>query len=176
MKIRDTPIAGVHVLEIEPIEDERGFFARTWCSEEFRARGLSDVIAQTSYAYNKRSGTLRGMHFQTAPHEETKIVSCVRGRVWDVALDLRKGSPTYLQWFADELSADNFRAMYIPTGCAHGVLTLEDDCVVAYKITPTYVPSHSAGYRWDDPAFAIQWPIVHPILSVRDQNHAAYVR
>ncbi len=176
MRFTETKLAGVYVLDLEPIEDERGFFARTWCADEMRARGLTDVIAQTSYAHNKRRGTLRGMHYQREPHGETKIVSCVRGRVWDVVLDLRPTSPTYCQWVAEELTDRNYRSFYIPPGCAHGVQTLEDDVVVAYKITPAYVASHAAGVRWDDPSFGIAWPVADPILSARDRALEDFAR
>lgn len=176
MRITETRIAGVYVIDVEPVEDERGFFARTWCAEELRAKGLCDTLSQASYSQNKRRGTLRGMHYQRDPHGEHKLVSCTRGRILDVALDLRASSPTYCQWVAEELTDHNYRSLYIPPGCAHGMVTLEDDTVVAYKITPAYVASHAAGVRWNDPAFNIAWPVTDPILSPRDRALPDFVR
>lgn len=177
MRFTETRIAGVFVIDVEPVEDDRGFFARTWCADEMRAKGLCDTVAQTSYSQNKRKGTLRGMHYQRDPYGEHKVVSCIRGRIWDVALDLRPLSPTYLQWVAEELTEHNHRSLYIPPGCAHGMQTLEDDTIVAYKITPSYVASHAAGVRWNDPAFGITWPMPdEPILSPRDRAMPDFAR
>ncbi len=177
MRLTETKLAGVFLVDVEPVEDERGFFARTWCSDEMRAKGLNPVVTQTSYSQNRLRGTLRGMHYQRDPCGETKIVSCIRGRIWDVVLDLRRDSPTYCQWVGAELTDRNYRAFYIPPGCAHGMQTLEDDTVVAYKITPAYVATHAAGVRWNDPAFAIEWPLPDaPTLSPRDRALPDFVR
>ncbi|MEZ4405029.1 MAG: dTDP-4-dehydrorhamnose 3,5-epimerase [Polyangiales bacterium] len=169
MRFEATPIEGVWVVEPERREDPRGYFARTWCAEEFRARGLRDALSQCSVSFNAKAGTLRGMHYQTAPEEEAKLVSCPRGRIWDVALDLRRGSPTYCQWYGAELSAENGRALYVPPGCAHGMVTLEDDALVSYFISTPYSPAHQAAVRWDDPAFGIAWPVASPTMSDRDR-------
>lgn len=176
MRFTATPIAGVCVVDLDPREDERGFFARTWCAEEFRAQGLDARLAQCSISSNRAKGTLRGMHFQTAPHEEAKLVSCPQGRIFDVALDLRPGSPTYCRWFGVELSAANHRALYVPPGCAHGMQTLEDDCIVAYAISVPFEPASARAVRWDDPAFGIAWPLPSPTLSPKDRDVPDFVR
>lgn len=169
MRFEATPIEGVWVVEPERREDPRGYFARTWCAEEFRARGLRERLSQCSVSFNAKAGTLRGMHYQTAPEEEAKLVSCPRGRIWDVALDLRRGSPTFCKWYGTELSAENGRALYVPPGCAHGMVTLEDDALVSYFISTPYSPVHQAAVRWDDPAFGIAWPVASPTMSDRDR-------
>jgi dTDP-4-dehydrorhamnose 3,5-epimerase len=154
----ETPIAGVYVVELERHEDERGFFARAWDPDEFAAVGLARGIAQASLSRSTRAGTLRGMHFQVAPHEEAKLVRCVRGAIFDVALDLRPDSPTYLSWHGVRLDEQNGSALYVPEGCAHGFQTLVDDSDVLYLISSPYVAEASSGVRWDDPAFGICWP------------------
>ena len=146
------------VVELEPFLDERGSFARIWASEELAAQGLTATLAQCSISRNVRAGTIRGLHFQEAPHEEAKLVRCIRGAMFDVAVDLRSGSLTRGQWFGVELSAENGRALYVPEGCAHGFQTLVDDTEVLYLISTPYVPAAQAGVRWDDPALAITWP------------------
>jgi dTDP-4-dehydrorhamnose 3,5-epimerase len=170
----ETPVAGALVVEPQPIEDERGFFARTFSTEEFAARGLDARVDQCSASFSVRAGTLRGMHYQAAPHGETKLVRCTRGAIFDVAVDLRRESPTYLRWAGVELSADNRRALYVPEGCAHGFQTLVDGAEVLYQISMPYVPAAARGVRWDDPAFGIDWPdapIGGRTMSARD---AAY--
>jgi dTDP-4-dehydrorhamnose 3,5-epimerase len=171
MRFAETAIAGVVVVDLEPREDERGAFARLQCPEEFTAAGHPFAPAQTSLSRNPHAGTLRGMHYQPAPHAETKFVRVVRGRMFDVALDLRTASPTYRQWTAAELSADNGRALLIPEGVAHGFLTLEPDTDVLYQISPAFQPGHEAGVRWDDPAFAIAWPAAPALISPRDATY-----
>jgi dTDP-4-dehydrorhamnose 3,5-epimerase len=151
-------VAGALVVEPDRIEDERGFFARTFSSEEFAARGLDARIDQCSTSFNARAGTLRGLHYQEAPHGEAKLVRCTRGAIYDVTVDLRPDSPSYLRWAAVELSADNGRAFFIPEGCAHGFQSLLDTTEVLYQISTPYVPSAARGVRWDDPAFGIEWP------------------
>lgn len=170
MLFHETTLPGVFLIEPERKEDERGYFARTWCKKEFTDRGLCGGWAQISLSFNRRRGTLRGMHFQVKPHEEIKLVQCVRGAIYDVALDLRRDSPTYLKWFAAELSPENGRMLYIPKGLAHGFQTLVDGSEVLYNIAEYYRPESSRGVRWNDPAFAIAWPIAEPILSPRDQG------
>jgi dTDP-4-dehydrorhamnose 3,5-epimerase len=171
MRFSETGIAGVVAVNIEPREDARGAFARLHCPDEFAAAGHPFAPAQTSLSRNPHVGTLRGMHYQPEPHAEAKLVRAVRGRIFDVALDLRAGSPTYRQWTCAELSATNGRALLIPEGVAHGFLTLEPDTDVLYQITPAFQPGHEAGVRWDDPAFAIAWPAAPRVLSERDAGY-----
>jgi len=171
MRFAETAIAGVIIVDIEPHEDERGGFARLHCPGEFAAAGHPFTPVQTSLSRNPRSGTLRGMHYQPAPHAETKLVRAVRGRIFDVALDLRADSPTYRRWVSAELSADNGRALLIPEGVAHGFLTLEPDTDVLYQISPAFQPGHEIGVRWDDPAFAIAWPAKPSLISARDSGY-----
>ena len=170
MIFRETLLAGAFVLEPELVEDERGFFARTWSRDEFTARGLDPEIAQCSVSYNHRRGTLRGLHFQAAPHEEVKLVRCVRGSLWDVIVDVRPGSPTRGRFFGLVLSAAARNALYIPKGMAHGFVTLEDETEVFYQISAPYSPEHARGYRWDDPTFAIPSPEPVAVISERDRN------
>lgn len=162
------------LIDIEPKEDERGFFARIWCLHELKARGLDTEIAQESVSFNRRRGTLRGFHFQRAPHAETKIVHCTRGAIFDVILDLRPQSPTFLRWQAAELTADNHRAVYIPQGCAHAFQTLTDDAEVAYRISAFHAPHAAGGCRYDDPAFAVAWPLPVTVINERDLGWPAY--
>lgn len=172
MKFIPTPLAGAFVLELERREDERGFFARSFCQDEFRAHGLSTTVAQCNVSWNRRRSTLRGLHLQAAPHEEAKLVRCTNGAVWDVMVDLRPRSATRLRWHAVELSADNRRAVYIPEGFAHGFQTLADDSEVLYQMSEFYHPECARGLRWDDPALDIKWPLPDPIVSDRDRSYA----
>jgi dTDP-4-dehydrorhamnose 3,5-epimerase len=165
----ETSVAGAYVVRLEPIVDERGYFATVFDAAEFAARNLVTDFVQCSMSFNTVEGTLRGMHYADPP--EVKLVRCTRGRVLDVALDLRPESPTYRQWAAEELSAANERAMYLPAGVAHGFYTLEDETVVLYQISELYDPSAARGVRWDDPAFGIQWPGVPTVMSERDRSY-----
>lgn len=174
MNFAPTPLAGAFVVELQRLEDDRGFFARTFCAEEFRAHGLDPVVSQCSVSFNRRRGTLRGMHFQAAPHEEAKLVRCVQGAIWDVIVDLRPGSPTRLKWFGTELSAGNRRALYIPQGFAHGFQTLRDDSEVLYMMNVPFHPASARGLPWNDPAFGIEWPIADPVMSDRDRAFGRY--
>ncbi len=174
MRLRATPIAGVALVEAEPRGDERGSFTRLHCPEEFAAAGFPFAPVQTSLSRNPTAGTLRGMHHQPAPHAETKLVRAVQGRIFDVALDLRPDSPSYLAWTAAELSADNRLGLLIPEGVAHGFLTLEPDTDVLYQISPAFAPGHEAGVRWDDPVFAIAWPRPPVLISTRDATYPDY--
>jgi len=158
MKFIKTKLAGVFIIELDTITDERGFFARSYDSAAFEKAGIPLSVVQGNISYNAKKGTLRGMHFQTAPHAEAKVVQCVRGAIYDVALDLRTGSPTYKEWVAVELSADDRRMMYIPEGCAHGFQTLANDTEVHYLMGAEYNADAARGIRYDDPAFAIEWP------------------
>jgi dTDP-4-dehydrorhamnose 3,5-epimerase len=168
---RETAVAGVWIVDPEPHTDERGFFARTWCAREFAERGLSARFVQASVSHNPRRGTLRGLHYQAAPHAEAKLVRCTRGAVYDVALDLRPGSPTYRRHVAVVLDARSHRALYIPEGCAHGFQTLEDDTDVLYQMSAFHAPEAARGVRWDDPAFAIPWPAAERLISARDRAY-----
>lgn len=169
MKFTPTPLAGAYLIELEQLEDERGFFARSFCQNEFKAHGLDPVVAQCNVSFNRQRGTLRGLHYQAEPHAEAKLVRCTRGAVWDVIVDLRKGSPTARKWHAVELSAENRRALYIPAGFAHGFQTLADDTEVFYQMSEFYRSELVRGVRWDDRTLAIRWPIEQAIISSRDR-------
>lgn len=171
VKFVATDVAGAFIVEPEMLEDERGAFARTFCAETFAAQGLASVYPQCNVSTNAKSGTLRGLHFQIAPRAEAKLVRATRGRVFDVALDLRPDSPSYLKWAAVELDAARYNAFYIPAGCAHGFLTLEDQCELFYQMSETYAPDLARGVRWDDPAFAIAWPFAPEIIGTRDAHY-----
>jgi dTDP-4-dehydrorhamnose 3,5-epimerase len=158
MRFISTPLPEAWVIELDELDDDRGWFARTFDADEFHARGLNPAVVQCNASFNTRLGTLRGMHYQAAPHGESKLVRCVRGAIFDVALDLRSESPAYRGWHAVGLSAENRRAFYIPAGVAHGFQTLVDDSEVLYQMGHHYVPDAARGVRWDDPAFAIEWP------------------
>lgn len=171
MKFIETDLAGAFVVDLEPVRDERGFFARSWCHDEFAARGLSTAIAQCSVSFNALRHTLRGLHFQAAPHEEAKIVRCTQGAIYDVIVDLRPHSPTYLCWFGIELSAANRRMLYVPKGAAHGFLTLQDATEVCYQISERYVAESARGVRWNDPRFGVEWPTAPEVISERDRSY-----
>ncbi|MHB0971389.1 MAG: dTDP-4-dehydrorhamnose 3,5-epimerase [Thermoanaerobaculia bacterium] len=170
MMINETAVAGVFVIEGERIEDERGFFVRTFSDDEFRARGMDPRIVQCSVSFNRVRGTLRGLHYQAAPSEETKLVRCTRGAIWDVVADLRRESPTYLKWTAAELTARNYRQLYVPAGVAHGFITLEDESEVSYAMGAPYDAAASRGVCWDDPTLAIAWPIAPVVMNQRDRE------
>ncbi|HJV08806.1 MAG TPA: dTDP-4-dehydrorhamnose 3,5-epimerase [Acidimicrobiales bacterium] len=171
MRFTETKVAGAFLIEPEPIADERGFFARTWCREEFADHGLTPELAQANLSFNHRRGTLRGLHYQAAPHAEAKLVRVTRGAIWDLALDLRRDSPTYLAWFGAELSDANRQMLYVPEGCAHGFLTLTDEAEVAYQMSAPYAPQAARGVRFDDPAFGIEWPGEVVVINERDRTY-----
>ena len=166
-----TKIKGVYIIEPEFLTDERGFFTRSFCKEEFRNYGIDADIVQCNISYNKKKGTLRGMHFQVPPFEEVKIVSCTKGSIYDVVVDLRRDSSTYCQWHSEELSADSYRMIYIPKGCAHGFQTLEDNCIVYYQMGEYYHSECAMGIRWNDPSIGIVWPLPTMIISEKDRNY-----
>ena len=168
MRAEATKIAGVLLIEPEPIDDERGFFARTWDRAALEGLGATVAISQTSVAFNRRRGTLRGMHLQVAPDEEAKTIRCTAGAIFDVAVDLRPGSVTFRRWIGVELTAANRRSLFVPEGCAHGYVSLVDATEVAYQISVPHIPASARGYRWDDPAFGIEWPIPIERVSSRD--------
>jgi len=170
-----TPLAGALLVEMEPRKDPRGWFARTWCAREFGAQGLDARLVQCSASFNARRGTLRGLHWQAAPHAEAKLVRCTRGAIWDVIVDLRAGAATYTRHFAVELTQENGRALFIPEGFAHGFVTLADDTEVFYQMTEYYEPAAARGARWNDPAFGIPWPVTTPILHERDTRYPDFV-
>jgi dTDP-4-dehydrorhamnose 3,5-epimerase len=170
MIFEQTAVAGAFVIEVEAQRDERGFFARVWCEQELARHGLDPALAQAGISFNRRAGTLRGLHFQAAPHEEVKLVRCTRGAIHDVVLDLRVDSPSAGKWAAVELTADNRRSLYIPKGVAHGFQTLTDETEVLYLLSVPYVPGAARGVRFDDPAFGISWPREVTLISERDAS------
>lgn len=171
MIFRGTRFEGVYVIDLQRLEDERGFFARSWCEREFENHGLNPRVSQCNVSFNRKRGTWRGMHYQAKPHEEAKVVRCTRGAIYDVIADLRPASDTFQQHFAIELSGENRRMLYVPEGFAHGFLTLEDDAEVSYLMSESYFPDGARGFRWDDPAFSIRLPIDVAVISDRDRSY-----
>jgi len=171
MKFLETKIAGVFEIQIEPHLDERGFFARTWCRTEFEAQGLETKLVQCSVSFNIRKGTLRGMHYQVPPYAEVKLVRCVRGSAYDVVIDLRSGSRSYKQWTSILLDSKKHNMVYVPQGCAHGFLTLENETEVFYQMSESYNAESARGVRWDDSAFQIVWPGKVEVISERDRTY-----
>ena len=170
MHFRRTTLKDAWVIEVQPSRDERGFFARTFCVDEFSAHGLETSFPQHSISVSARRGTLRGMHFQREPHSEVKLVRCVAGKIWDVIIDLRPDSPTFRRWEGFELAADNRGQLYVPKGFAHGFQTLTDDVEVSYLISKPHVPQAAEGIRYDDPAFHVEWPLPITVISDRDRS------
>jgi dTDP-4-dehydrorhamnose 3,5-epimerase len=175
MIFRQLRLKDAFIVDIEKMEDERGFFARAFCEREFEAHGLNRRLVQSSISFNKKKGTLRGMHYQTAPNEEAKVVRCTQGAIYDVIIDLRQCSPTFKQWEAVELTSENRRMIYIPEGFAHGFQTLEHNSEVLYHMTECYAPEAARGVRWDDPAFGIRWPAADRTIAPRDQQYPAFI-
>jgi dTDP-4-dehydrorhamnose 3,5-epimerase len=171
MNFRQTALSGVFLIDPEPKEDQRGFFARTVCAHEFAVHGLTAHFVQASISFNRWRHTLRGLHFQRAPHEEDKLVRCTSGALYDVVVDLRPQSSTYLNWFGVELTAANRRALYVPKGLAHGFVTLADRTELLYQMSAFYAPGFADGIRWNDPRIGIAWPVPEPIISDRDANY-----
>jgi dTDP-4-dehydrorhamnose 3,5-epimerase len=171
MNLRETEVVGAYIVEGERSDDERGFFARTFSAADFAEHGLESAVAECSIAYNRERWTLRGLHYQSPPHEEAKLIRCTRGSVYDVAVDLRPGSPTHLRWAAVELSADNRLSFYVPPGCAHGYLTTTDESELHYQISARHMPDAAAGVRWDDPKLGIEWPATPQVISPRDASY-----
>lgn len=171
MIFTETKLKGVYLVDIERREDERGFFARSWCSDEFHKHGLNQNLVQCNISYNKKKGTLRGMHYQVTPFAEAKLVRCTRGSIFDVVIDLRKNSDTFCRWLSVELTSENHRALYIPEDCAHGFQTLVDDAEVFYQMSEYYRPEYSRGVRWDDPAFQVVWPLKDIVISQKDAQY-----
>ena len=175
MIFKETRLNGAFVIEPEIIEDERGFFARTWCRREFEEQGLNSNLVQCNISFNGKRGTLRGMHYQVAPHEEAKLVRCTLGAIYDVIIDLRSDSPTYKQWLSVELSAENRKMIYIPERFAHGFITMEDNTEVFYQMSEFYSPECARGLRWNDPAFNIVWPVEVTVVSEKDNKYCDFV-
>jgi dTDP-4-dehydrorhamnose 3,5-epimerase len=175
MRFTETALPGAFVIDAEPARDERGAFTRTFCVRDFAGHGLNANVAQCSVSLNHSRGTLRGLHFQLAPHAECKLVRCARGTIWDVIVDLRPESPTYTRWTGVELSARNGRMLYVPEGMAHGFQTLEDDSEVLYQMSREFEPTAYRGVRFDDPAFAIDWPLALGTISERDRSYPDFV-
>lgn len=166
----ETSLSGAFIIEPERLEDERGFFARSWCHREAGVYGLSPNWVQCNISFNKKKGTLRGMHYQIPPYSEVKLVRCTMGAIYDVIIDLRPGSATLKQWVAVELTAENRRTLYVPEGVAHGFLTLTDNAEIFYQMSEFYAPAHARGVRWNDPAFAILWPADIRVISDQDRQ------
>jgi len=174
MIFHEKKLPGVFEIHLEPQADARGFFARTWCQKEFQRIGLTTQIAQCSVSFNTQKGTLRGMHYQATPFSETKIIRCTKGAIYDVVVDLRPGSPAFREWAAVVLTASNRSMLYVPEGCAHGFLTLEDETEVFYQISEFFNPELARGVRWDDPAFGISWPDAIEVISDRDRTYTNF--
>jgi len=171
MIFTETPLSGAFVIDLQKREDERGFFARVWCKNEFEARGLNSQLVQANVASSRKEGTLRGLHYQVVPYEEAKLVSCTRGSIFDVIIDLRPSSRQFKEWFGIELTAKNNRMLYVPEGFAHGYQTLDDNTEVFYLVSQFFYPTHERGVRWDDPSFKIAWPKTQTrIVSEKDQS------
>lgn len=170
MKFISTDIPDLYVIELEFREDERGHFARTFANEEFAKQKIEFDIVHINRSFTKEKGVLRGMHFQTAPKEEGKIITCLQGAVFDVAIDMRVGSPTYKKWFGVELNDENQKLFYLPKGFAHGFQTLTEHCDMQYLMSEVYSPEHASGVRWNDPVFGIEWPFNHPKMSDKDKE------
>ena len=175
VKFIETPLKGGYIIEIEQIVDERGSFARSWCQREFEEHGLKFRVVQCNISFNRKRGTLRGMHFQSKPFEEAKLIRCTRGAIYDVIIDLREDSHSFRKWFAVELTARNHRMLYMPGGFAHGFQTLEDNTEVFYQMSEYYYHEYSMGVRWNDNLFSIKWPEEERIISKKDQEYPDFV-
>lgn len=176
MVFQETNLKGVYIIEPERIEDERGFFARTWCKQEFQKCGINPNLVQCNISFNRKKGTLRGMHYQAAPCEEAKLVRCTTGAICDVIIDLRPDSETFKQWVMVELTAENRKMLYIPEGFAHGFLTLKDSTEVFYQMSEYFAPEYARGVRWNDPAFRINWPEKVVVISEKDKQYGDFVQ
>jgi dTDP-4-dehydrorhamnose 3,5-epimerase len=171
MIFTETTLHGSYVIHLERNEDQRGFFARSWCRREFESHGLSGRLSQCNISFNRERGTLRGMHFQEPPYAEAKLVRCTRGSAYDVMIDLRRDSVTFRRHFGTIVSAENREMVYVPEGFAHGFLTMEDSTEIFYQMSEFYAPEHARGVRWDDPAFGVRWPVVVRVISDRDRSY-----
>lgn len=174
MIFTETKIKGAFIIDIQPHSDDRGFFSRSFCRKEFEAHGLLPEVAQCNISLNHKAGTIRGMHFQTSPHEEAKLVRCTRGEIFDVVVDLRVDSPTHKQWVGVKLNDKNHTMLYVPPGCGHGFQSLTDDAELMYQVSEFFAPTHAAGWRYDDPAFGIEWPLPLSVISQADSSWPPY--
>jgi dTDP-4-dehydrorhamnose 3,5-epimerase len=174
MKFEETTLQGAYIVDLQPFHDERGFFARAYCANEFEALGMVSDVVQANLSTNNVKGTLRGMHYQLDPYQETKFVRCTRGSLYDVIIDLRPASPTYMAWIGVELTADNHRGLFVPRDFAHGFVTLEDHTEAFYMVSQFYTPGAESGIRWNDPAFHIEWPIEPTVISQKDAGWQDY--
>lgn len=174
MIFTETNLKGAYILEIRKIEDERGFFGRSWCKKEMEDHGLNGNLCQANTSYSRLKGTIRGMHYQVSPYEETKLIRCTRGSIYDVIIDLRPDSETYLKWFGTELNQESYNMLYVPEGFAHGFITLQDNSEVYYNVTQFYIPGAEAGIRYNDPLFNIHWPVTPTVVSDKDSSHPDY--
>lgn len=174
MKFKELPLKGAFVIEPEMLKDERGFFARTFCTEEFAAHGISPDVIQCNVSFNKLKGTLRGMHYQLEPHGEAKLVRCTKGAIYDVIIDLRPDSETYMSWISEELNENNYKMLFIPRGFAHGFQSLHDDTEVFYQMSNIFVPQAARGIKWNDPAFNIKWPLAPTVISQKDKSYPEF--
>ena len=166
-----TMLVGVYIIDMEQIEDERGFFARSWCEKEFSLHEINSKFVQCNISFNKKMGTLRGMHYQAAPFEEAKLIRCIKGSVYDVVIDIQPNSPSFMKWFGVRLSADSYKLIYIPKGFAHGFITLEDNTELFYQMSEFYHPESANGIMWDDPKININWPEINKIISKKDLSY-----
>ncbi|MDD1710851.1 MAG: dTDP-4-dehydrorhamnose 3,5-epimerase [Methanoregulaceae archaeon] len=171
MIFTETKLKGAYVLGIEKLEDERGFFARSWCRREFEKHGLNPQLVQCNISFNSHKGTMRGMHYQVKPYEEAKLIRCTTGSIYDVIVDIRPHSPSYKQYLGIALTPENHKMLYVPEGFAHGFLTLEDNTEVFYQMSEFYAPDHARGFRWNDPVFGIEWPANVQVISDRDRDY-----
>jgi len=174
MIFTETPLQGAYLIDLDILEDERGFFARSWCKKEFESHHLNHNLVQCNISFNKKKGILRGMHYQEKPYAEAKLVRCTRGSIYDVIIDIREDSPTFMSWHSVELTADNRRALYIPEDFAHGFQTLENDTEVLYQMSEYYHPEHAKGIRWNDPAISIDWPLHATTISNQDSEYSDF--
>lgn len=174
MIFTETKLKGAFIIEVEKKEDERGFFGRSWCAKEMEDHGLNVNIRQANISFNKTKGTLRGMHYQIAPHQEAKLVRCSGGSIYDVIIDLRKDSATFKHWIGVELTQENYKMLYVPEDFAHGFITLEDNCEISYLMSEFYVPGAAATIRWNDPLFKIEWPLEPAVMSEKDRTQADF--
>jgi len=175
MKFTETKLKGAFIIEIEKLSDDRGFFARSWCQKEFEIHALASRVVRANVSYNRKRGTMRGMHYQIAPYQESKLIRCTRGAIYDVIIDLRPDSPTYKQWTGVELTADNYTMFFVPQDFAHGFETLTDETEITYQVSQFYTPGSEKGIRFNDPAFDIQWPLEVTIISDKDRTWPDFV-
>jgi dTDP-4-dehydrorhamnose 3,5-epimerase len=174
VKFTRSELGGAYIIELDRLDDDRGFFARAWCQTEMEEHGLAARVAQANVSFNTRAGTLRGMHYQVAPYEETKLIRCTRGALFDVIVDLRRDSPTYKKWMGVELTAQNYKSLFVPAHFAHGFITLEDDTEAMYLVSEFYTPAAERGLRWNDPVFGIAWPRPVQVISEKDAKWPDY--